>query len=188
VEDGKSLVVMTFFTSLSMAISLGAWFAGFVTTYKGLRGFRRPDLPKLFVPGYDPRAFERWEGSILERVAAALCGTLGVVLVIGLAVGMGRTRQQPGVWIGFVLMMAICLLLVAPLVLWNTRYRAAGEGIATMAIAMISSFALLSAESILILGYLLVPLVALMIWLCVAQLRRANHPWETTGSRVDSPR
>lgn len=184
-EDGAALVGMTFFTSLSMAFSLVAWFAGFVTTYKGIRGFRRPDV-KLFVPGYDPRAFERWEGSILERVAAGLCGTLGVVLVLGLAVAIGRVRQEPGVWSGFVLMMVICLLLVAPLVLWNTRYRAAGEGIATMAIAMISSFALLSAESTLILRYLLVPLVALMIWLCVAQLRRANHPWETTGSRVDS--
>jgi hypothetical protein len=177
---------MTFFTSLSMAISLVAWFAGFFTTCKGIRGFRRPDV-KLFVPGYDPRAFERWEGSNLERVAVGLCGALGVVLVLGLAVAVGRGRQQPSLWIGIILMTPNCLLLGTPLVLWNTRYRAAGEGIATMAIAIISSFALLSAESILILGYLVMPLVALMIWLCVAQLRRSNHPWETTGSRVDSP-
>jgi hypothetical protein len=178
---------MTFFTSLSMAISLVAWFAGFFTTFKGIRGFRSQHRPQLFVPGYDPRSFERWEGSLIERVAVGSCGALGAVLILGLAVAFGRARQQPGVWIGFLLMMSICLLLGTPLVLWNTRYRAAGEGIATMAIAMISSFALLSAESLLIVGYLMTPLVALMIWLCVAQLRRANHPWETMGSRVDSP-
>jgi hypothetical protein len=178
---------MTFFTWLSMEISLVAWFAGFFTTFKGIRGFRSQHLPQLFVPGYDPRAFERWEWSVLERVAVGSCGALGAALVLGLAVALGRAGHQPSVWIGFILMISICLLLGTPLVLWNTRYRPAGEGIATMAIAIVSSFALLSAESVLILGYVMTPLVVLMVWLCVAQLRRENHPWETMGSRVDSP-
>jgi len=170
-----------------MVISLVAWFVGFFTTCKGIRGFRSLHLPKLFVPDYDSRALERWEGSALERVAVGLGGTVAVVLVLGLGVVIAWNRPQPRGLIGFLLMMAICVPLVAPMVLWNTRYRAAGEGIATMAIATISIFVQLSAGYGSMLGYLLAPVVALLVWLCIAQLRRRNHPWETTGSRVDSP-
>ena len=169
-----------------MAISLVAWFVGFFTTYKGVRGFRSLHLPKLFVPGYDPRAFERWEGSVLERVAVGLGGAVAVVLVLGLGVVIAWTHPQWRDLIGFLLMMAICAPLVAPMILWNTRFRAAGEGIATMAIAMISIFAQLSAGYGPMVGFLLAPVVALLVWVCIAQLRRANHPWETIGPRVDS--
>lgn len=185
-EEAASVAAPRFFTWLIMAFSQVAWFVGFFTTYKGIRGFRSPHLPRLFVPDYDPRAFERWEGSFLERVAVGLGGAVGVVLVLGLAAAIGWTRPQPRDLIGFLLMMAVCLPLVAPVVLWNTRYRAAGEGIATMAIATISIFAQLSAGYGSMLGSVLVPVVALLVWLCIAQLRRANHPWETMGPRVDS--
>jgi len=171
-----------------VAISPVAFFAGFGTTYHGVRGFRSYYL-RVFVPGYDPRAHERWDGSFLERVAVGLCAALGVVLVLGLvvaAVALGQRHPPPIAWIGTLLMAAICLLLVAPVLLWNTRYRIVGEGIATMAVSAISMQAALSGAHALFLG-LLILVDALMIWLCVAQHRRKNHPWETIGPRVDSP-
>src|SRR5688572_21316713 len=56
-------------------------------------------------------------------------------------------------------------LTAAPAKLRNTRFRAVGEGIATLAIAGIS---IATGFSI---GFLFVPLVGLMIWLCIRQLR-----------------
>jgi presenilin-like A22 family membrane protease len=51
--------------------------------------------------------------------------------------------------------------------LWKSRWRVVAEGLATVSIAVA---AILSGFSI---GFLLVPLVILMIWVCVIRLRAA---------------
>ena len=102
------------------------------------------------------------DSSLLERVAVSLCGTLGVVLVFLLGVNAGRSGISASVWPALLLLMS--LLLGAPVALWKTRYRVAGEGIATISIAGI---AIVTGFSI---GFLFVPVVLLMIWLCINQL------------------
>ena len=82
-------------------------------------------------------------------------------------------------------MAVVSLLLTAPVLLWKTRYRVAGEGIATIALSVISMLAAISGGNPFFLG-LLVIVVGLITWLCIAQHLRKNHPWETIGPRVDS--
>jgi len=184
VEESASLAATRFLDWLIIAISPIAFFTGFFTVYHGVRGFRRPDV-RIFVPGYDPREHERWDHSLLERVAVGLCAVLGVVLVLGVAVAIGQHSPPPLAWISILPMAVVSLLLTAPVLLWKTRYRVAGEGIATIALSVISMLAAISGGNPFFLG-LLVIVVGLITWLCIAQHLRKNHPWETIGPRVDS--
>lgn len=186
-EASASLDATRFLDWVIMAVSPIAFFAGFLTVYNGVRGFRRPDV-RIFVPGYDPHEHERWNHSVLERVAVGLSAMLGVAFVLGVvvtAVAIGRTSPPPIAWLGILLGGTICLLLTAPVLLWNSRYRVAGEGLAAIAISLISLQAATSGGSPPYLG-LLILVEALAIWLCIAQHRRKNHPWDTIGPRVDS--
>ena len=54
-----------------------------------------------------------------------------------------------------------------PAILWKSRWRVVAEGIATISISVA---AMLAGFSI---GFLLVPLAGLMIWVCYARLRAA---------------
>jgi hypothetical protein len=173
--EGRT-VVTVFLTGLIIPIGLVAAVLGILTIVKGMGGFGNPrhsdvaDKQELAASG-------RLGSSLLERVAAGFCLTAAVALVLVLGVNVGRSgRASP--WTAFLLLMI--LLLPAPTILWNTRYRVASEGIATIAIAVI---AILAGFSI---GFLFVPIVVLMIWLCINQLRSSNHSWKSDRPRVDS--
>ena len=165
--EESALTVTVFLTSLIIPISLGAVILGILTVAKGLGGFRIPQDAELAVVGTESTGGQG--NFLLERVAAGLCATVGVVLILVLGVNMGRSgRASP--WTAVLLV--LILLLPTPAILWNTRYRVVGEGIATIAIA---GTAILTGFSI---GFLFVPVIVLMIWLCITLLRRPNHYWE----------
>jgi hypothetical protein len=158
-EEG-ALAVARFFTRLIMPVGMGAGALGLLTIVKGFRSSGR-------------------EGSsVLERVGVGLCGTLAAVLIVLLGVNTVRRGLGGSYWPAALLVML--LLLAAPAMLWKTRYRMAGEGMATVAIAGIS---IVTGFSI---GFLFVPLVVLMMWLCIRQLRRPNHARKVIDLRVDS--
>ena len=174
--EEPTLAVTVFLTGLIIPIGLGAGVLGILTIVRGLGGFGNPRHPDLAAKR-EPAASGRAGSFLLERVAAGLCATTAVVLILVLGVNAGRSgRASP--WTAVLLLMI--LLLPAPIILWNTRYRVASEGIATIAIAVI---AILTGFSI---GFLFVPVVVLMIWLCISQLRQSKPALETIGPRVDS--
>jgi len=166
--EERTVALTVFLTGLIIPIGLGAAVLGILTMVRGLGGFgdtRHPDI----VAKREPAASRHAGNSLLERVAAGLCATAAVVLIVVLGVNLGRSgRASP--WTAVLLLMI--LLLPAPIVLWNTRYRVASEGIATIAIAVI---AILTGFSI---GFLFVPVVMLMIWLCISQLRQSKPALE----------
>ncbi|HWL41005.1 MAG TPA: hypothetical protein VNO75_12280 [Gemmatimonadaceae bacterium] len=102
-------------------------------------------------------------GSGLEKVAVAVCGIIGILGVITLLTNVIRSTSnlQPA----FLGLLAIVIVLLAPALLWRTRWRVPAEGLATMAMAGV---AVLTGFSI---GFAFVPLVVLMILLCARQLR-----------------
>ena len=161
--EAGALTVTGFVTRLIMPIGAGAAALGLLTIVKGLGGFRSPAHPEFGSVGQEPTRVDR---SVLERVAVGLCGTLAVVLVLLLGMNAGRGGISASLWPAALLVMS--LLLGAPAALWNTRYRVAGEGMATISIAGI---AIVTGFSI---GFLFVPLVVLMMWLCINQLRQSK--------------
>jgi hypothetical protein len=158
--EERTLAVTVFLTRLIIPIGLGAGVLGILTIMRGLGGFgnpRHPDLPAIREPAPSGRS----SSSLLERVAVGLCAAAAVLILL-LVVNADRSgRASP--WTAVLLLMS--LLLTAPIILWNSRYRVASEGIATIAIAVIG---ILTGFSI---GFLFVPIVVLMIWLCINQLR-----------------
>ena len=174
--EERTVAVTVFLTGLIIPIGLGAAVLGILTIVRGMGGFGNPRHPGLADKRELP-ASARSGSSLLERVAAGLCLTAAVVLILVLGVNVGRSgRASP--WTAFLLLMI--LLLTTPTILWNSRYRVASEGVATMAIAVI---AILTGFSI---GFLFVPIVVLMIWLCINQLRPSKPLLESNRPQVDS--
>jgi len=170
--EERAVAVTVFLTGLIIPIGLGAAVLGILTIVRGLGGFGNPRHPDLAAKR-GPAGSGRAGSSLLERVATGLCATAAVVLILVLGVNVGRSgRASP--WTAVLLLMI--LLLPAPIILWNTRYRVAGEGIATVGIAGI---AIVTGFSI---GFLFVPVVVLMIWLCINQLRPSKPLLESDQS------
>jgi ribose/xylose/arabinose/galactoside ABC-type transport system permease subunit len=104
-------------------------------------------------------------GGLLERIAVGLCGGVAVLGLIGtMETLLARRPDFPPLAVTFVVAVILSGL---PAVVWRSRWRGAAEGVATMAIA---TAAILSGFSI---GFLFVPLVVLMVWVCVLHLRVA---------------
>ena len=104
-------------------------------------------------------------GGLLERIAVGLCGGVAVLGLIGtMETLLARRPDFPPLAVTFVVAVILSGL---PAVVWRSRWRGAAEGVATISIA---TAAILSGFSI---GFLFVPLVILMIWVCVLHLRIA---------------
>ena len=107
----------------------------------------------------------KYEGGLLERVAVGLCGGVAALGLLGLVESFRTTRPDfPPLAAAFTVAVLFCGL---PAILWKSRWRVVAEGIATVSIAVA---AILSGFSI---GFLFVPLVILMVWVCFARLRAA---------------
>lgn len=104
-------------------------------------------------------------GGLLERIAVGLCAGVAVLGLIGtMETLLARRPDFPPLAVTFVVAVILSGL---PAVVWRSRWRGAAEGVATISIA---TAAILSGFSI---GFLFVPLVILMIWVCVLHLRVA---------------
>ena len=113
-------------------------------------------------------------GRLLERIAVGLCGGVAVLGLIGtMETLLTRRPDFPPLAVTFVLAVILSGL---PAVVWRSRWRGAAEGVATISIA---TAAILSGFSI---GFLFVPLVILMIWVCVLHLRIAMRSPVTRDS------
>ena len=106
-----------------------------------------------------------FDGGLVERLTVGLCGGVAALVLLGLVESFRTVRPDfPPLAAAFTVAILFCGL---PAILWKSRWRVVAEGIATVSIAVA---AILSGFSI---GFLLVPLVILMIWVCFARLRAA---------------
>jgi hypothetical protein len=99
-----------------------------------------------------------------EKVAVTLCALVAVLGVV--AVGrIIQYRPDDSGYLSVSVLFAIALLALAfPALLWRTRLLLLGEGVAAIALAVVS---FLTGFSI---GILFVPLVLLMAWVCLRHL------------------
>lgn len=118
--------------------------------------------------------------SIIERSAVNICVFLSVVgsILMVLQQALRRPELDPM----FFVLLGVILLLSAARVLWTTRWRHLGEGLTTVALA---SFTILTSLSI---GFVFIPLLAVMMWVSYRHLRAHLKPrLEHAAIRVDSP-
>src|SRR5690349_21537620 len=107
----------------------------------------------------------RQDAGWVEAIAVGLCGGVAALGILGLVETFRTSRPDfPPLAAAFTVAILFCGL---PAILWKSRWRVVAEGLATVSIAVA---AILSGFSI---GFLLVPLVILMIWVCVIRLRAA---------------
>ena len=107
----------------------------------------------------------RHNAGIVEALAVGLCGGVAALGILGLVESFRSVRPDfPPLAAAFTVAVLFCGL---PAILWKTRWRVVAEGIATVSLSVAL---ILSGFSI---GFLLVPLVLLMIWVCYARLRAA---------------
>ena len=147
-EEG-ALGVARFFQLLDLPVSIVGIAIGLVTAIRFL--LRNPRT--------------HYDGGLVERVAVGLLGGVAALGLLGLVESFRTVRPDfPPLAAAFTVAILFCGL---PAILWKSRWRVVAEGIATISIGVA---AILSGFSI---GFLLVPLVALMIWVCFARLRVA---------------
>lgn len=107
----------------------------------------------------------RHNAGVLEALAVGLCGGVAALGILGLVESFRSVRPDfPPLAAAFTVAILFCGL---PAILWKSRWRVVAEGIATLSLsigAILSSFTI---------GFLLVPLMLLMIWVCYARLRAA---------------
>ena len=134
----------------------------------GLVGFVVGLATAVIRPGFHSTDLQ--SGTMAERIGVGLCGGVAFLGLLGfLLTGLRHGFALPPVAQVFVLAVLLCGL---PAVLWKSPWRGSAEGIAT---AAVSAVAVMAGFSI---GYLFVPLVALMIWICV------ERAWLTKVSKL----
>ena len=121
--------------------------------------------------------------SPVERVVVGLCAavsSLGLVVAFQI-IRLSRVSLPRFPLLG-VLFAVSLLLLAMPAILWETRFRWVAEG---FALAALGGAAILGMWSI---GFLFLPLLVPMVWVCIQHLREigvAGGQFGTRG-RVDS--
>jgi len=145
-EDG-ALRLSQFLTMLDLPVGLIGIVVGLITAVRLL-----------------PRAASAYpaEAALVERIAVGLCAGVAMLGFLGtIETVFAKKPDFPPLAMLFAVAILLCSL---PAVLWKSRWRGVAEGVATVSIALA---AILSGFSI---GFLFVPLVILMIWVCVQRI------------------
>ncbi|HVS60633.1 MAG TPA: hypothetical protein VHE82_08090 [Gemmatimonadaceae bacterium] len=116
------------------------------------------------------------KSSVIERTAM---GVSAVISLLALVVAI-QTIRLSGVDLRAyrplsVLFVVSTILLGLPAVLWKTRLRWAAEGFASIALVVV---AVLSVFSI---GFLFLPLLVLMTWICIQHLHEVDNLRKVCG-------
>ena len=120
------------------------------------------------------------KGGASEKICVGICATLGILGLIALIINSARRNLPPSWWSA--LLFVLLILLGTPAMLWKSRWRVFMEGIATVTLAGVS---ILTGFSI---GFVFVPLLAVMIWVSLRHLLLASgRGLPGAAGRVDSP-
>ena len=156
--------VTRFLAVLDLPLGLVAIVIGLVTAIRMIPAAGSPPITDL---------------GLVERIAVGLCAGVSVLGLLGtLETVLVRHPDFPPLAMLFAVTILGCGW---PALAWKSRWRGVAEGAATVFVALA---AILSGFTI---GFMFVPLVALMIWECVLRLfRRLRRVSDATSSRVDS--
>jgi hypothetical protein len=162
--EDVAIGVTRFLAVLDLPLGLIAIVIGLVTAIRMIPVAGAPPLPEL---------------GLVERIAVGLCAGVAVLGLLGtLETVLVRHPDFPPLAMLFALSILACAW---PALVWKSRWRGVAEGAATVFIA---AAAILSGFTI---GFMFVPLVALMVWVCVLRLfRRFRRVSDATPARVDS--
>jgi hypothetical protein len=163
VEEG-AVSLARLLAILDLPVGLLAIVIGFLTAARSIPAARAALVPDL---------------GLVERIAVGLCAGVAVLGVLGTVETLVLRRPDfPP------LAMLVAAAIIAcgwPALAWKSHWRGVAEGAATVFMAVA---AILTGFTI---GFMFVPLVALMIWVCVLRLFRLfRRPDGATSARVDS--
>ncbi len=145
-EDG-ALRLSQFLTMLDLPVGLVGIVVGLLTAVRLVPRSASPYLA---------------EAGLVERIAVGFCAGVAMLGFLGtIETVFAKKPDFPPLAMLFAVAILLCGL---PAVLWKSRWRGVAEGVATVSIA---AAAILSGFSI---GFLFVPLVTLMIWVCTQRL------------------
>jgi len=145
-EDG-ALRLSQFLTMLDLPVGLVGIVVGLLTAVRLVPRSASPYLA---------------EAGLVERIAVGFCAGVAMLGFLGtIETVFAKKPDFPPLAMLFAVAILLCGL---PAVLWKSRWRRVAEGVATVSIAVA---AILSGFSI---GFLFVPLVILMIWVCTRQI------------------
>ena len=102
--------------------------------------------------------------STLQRIPVLVCAAIAVIALAALLVN--ETRRSPDFHPGVVAVIALLLLMGAPVVFWRSRWHRIAVGASTVAVSVL---AFITGFSI---GVLFLPLVIAMAVVCFSYLRR----------------
>jgi hypothetical protein len=146
------LTVSRFLAALDLPVGLIAILVGLITAIRLVPRAAFQTLPEL---------------GLVERIGVGLCAGVAMLGVLGTIESVFTRRPDfPPLAVMFAVAIILCSL---PAIAWKSRWRGVAEGVATISIAVA---AILAGFSI---GFLFVPLVVLMIWVCILRLRAARR-------------
>jgi hypothetical protein len=161
--EKAAVAVVRFLAILDLPVSLFAILVGLITA---VRSALRSDVAVDF--------------GLVERIAVGLCGGVAFLGFFGLIETLVTRRPD---FPPLAMVFAVCILALSwPAFAWKSRWRGVAEGVATICVAIA---AILSGFTI---GFMFVPLVLLMIWVCFLRLFAPFRDARGGASaRVDSP-
>lgn len=163
--EKAAVAVTRFLAILDLPVGLFAIVVGLITAVRLLPRAGTP-MPVDF--------------GLVERIAVGLCGGVAFLGFFGLVETIVTRRPD---FPPLAVLFAVCIMTLSwPAFAWKSHWRGAAEGVATICVAVA---AILSGFTI---GFMFVPLVVLMIWVCFLRLFGAFRDARggATG-RVDSP-
>jgi hypothetical protein len=121
--------------------------------------------------------------STIERFVVGLCAAASALgLVVAVRIILLSRVSLPRFPLTGVLFAASLLSLAFPVVFWQTRFRWVAEGFALVALG---TTAILGMWSI---GFLFLPLLVLMVWICIQHLREISHSFPNAHRSVSRAR
>ena len=137
-----------FLTALDLPVGLIAIVVGLFTAVRLAPRAATQDLPDV---------------GLIKRIAVGLFAGVAMLGILGTIESVFTRRPDfPPLAVLFATTIILCGL---PAIAWKSGWRGVAEGVATVSIACA---AILAGFSI---GFLFVPLVILMIWVCILRLR-----------------
>jgi hypothetical protein len=166
------VTALQFFAGLILPVSLVAIVLGLFATAVGAFAAARPrralaqSESENSGAGVPQGLISEPQSSAVERIAVGIFAAMSLLAVV-VAIRSTNGSRFPSVPIVSILLFVALLSLALPAILWKTRLRFVGEGLALIAVAAV---AILGVWSI---GVFVLPLVVLMMWTCLQHLRRA---------------
>lgn len=150
-------------------LCLAAALLGLILLGMSLARRRRESRPHDSSPSEGPEP-QRLGSSLVERLAVGICAAIALAGITAIVV---QAIRRPSLW--HPVLLVLYVFLGAPALLWRTTWRLSAEASATV---MLAALTFITGFSI---GFLIVPPLALMMWVCFRHLSAQSETLTTTA-------